>query len=205
MDDGSSLQTLLVGVDAACDRVLAPMFDDDELPTIESIYEQGVSTPLESQIPPWTASAWPSLYTGKNPGKHGVFGFLSFDGYDWDVVNASDVRERAIWELLDEHDMTSVVVNVPVTHPAREFDGALIPATPPRKTPSASRPASSRRFARKSASIGSIPTRTLTTSVRPTVNARVCAGSVSLSRRSVRPRVRLRRVSGNGLDLPQRA
>ncbi|OVE86433.1 alkaline phosphatase family protein [Natronolimnobius baerhuensis] len=127
MDDGSSLQTLLVGVDAACDRVLAPMFDDDELPTIESIYEQGVSTPLESQIPPWTASAWPSLYTGKNPGKHGVFGFLSFDGYDWDVVNASDVRERAIWELLDEHDMTSVVVNVPVTHPAREFDGALIP------------------------------------------------------------------------------
>ena len=127
MDDGSSLQTLLVGIDAACDRVLAPLFEDDEVPTLESIYRNGTSGPLESQIPPWTASAWPSLYTGMNPGKHGVYGFLSFDGYDWDVVNATDVHERALWELLDRHGVTSVVVNVPVTYPPRAFDGALIP------------------------------------------------------------------------------
>ncbi|MFP8954047.1 alkaline phosphatase family protein [Natrialbaceae archaeon A-arb3/5] len=127
MNDGSSLRTLLVGIDAACDRVLAPLFEDNEVPTLESIYRNGANGQLESQIPPWTASAWPSLYTGMNPGKHGVFGFLSFDGYDWDVVNASDVRERTLWELLDRHGITSVVVNVPVTHPPREFDGALIP------------------------------------------------------------------------------
>ncbi|RQH00510.1 alkaline phosphatase family protein [Natrarchaeobius oligotrophus] len=127
MNDGSSLRTLLVGIDAACDRVLAPLFEDDAVPTLESIYRDGTSGSLESQIPPWTASAWPSLYTGMNPGKHGVFGFLSFDGYDWDVVNATDVRERTLWELLDRHGITSVVVNVPVTHPPRAFDGALIP------------------------------------------------------------------------------
>ncbi|ELZ10364.1 alkaline phosphatase family protein [Natrialba aegyptia] len=127
MDDDSSLQTLLVGIDAACDRVLEPLFANDDVPTLESLYEDGTSGPLESQIPPWTASAWPSMYTGKNPGKHGVFGFLSFEGYDWDVVNASDVREPALWELLSEHDITSVVVNVPVTHPPHEFSGALIP------------------------------------------------------------------------------
>ncbi len=127
MGSHSDLQTLLIGIDAACERVLEPFFDADELPTLASIFETGASGPLESQIPPWTASAWPSLYTGTNPGKHGVFSFLSFDGYDWDVVNATDVRERAIWELLDRHGETSVVVNVPVTHPPREFDGALIP------------------------------------------------------------------------------
>ncbi|OLZ40413.1 phosphodiesterase [Natrinema saccharevitans] len=127
MDDGSSLRTLLVGIDAACERILEPLFDAGEVPTLESLYRDGASGPLESQIPPWTASAWPSLYTGMNPGKHGVYGFLSFDGYDWDVVNATDVRERTLWELLDRHGITSVVVNVPVTHPPREFDGALIP------------------------------------------------------------------------------
>jgi len=127
MDDGSSLQTLLVGIDAACDRVLAPLFEDNEIPTLKSIYRNGTSGTLESQIPPWTASAWPSLYTGMNPGKHGVYGFLSFDGYDWDVVNATDVRERTLWELLDRHGVTSVVVNVPVTYPPRAFDGALVP------------------------------------------------------------------------------
>ncbi|MHC3437829.1 alkaline phosphatase family protein [Natrialbaceae archaeon A-gly3] len=127
MDERTDLRTLLVGIDAACGQVLAPLFDDGELPTLAAIVEEGTSGPLESQIPPWTASAWPSLYTGMNPGKHGVFSFLGFDGYDWDVVNATDVRERTLWELLSEHGLSSVVVNAPVTHPPREFDGALIP------------------------------------------------------------------------------
>lgn len=122
-----SLRTLLIGIDAACERVLDPLIDDGDVPVLASILETGASGPLESQIPPWTASAWPSLYTGMNPGKHGVFSFLSFDGYDWDVVNATDVRERTMWELLDRRGVTSVVVNAPVTHPPREFEGALIP------------------------------------------------------------------------------
>ncbi len=127
MDERTELRTLLVGIDAACEQVLDPLFDDDELPTLAGIVEDGTSGPLESQIPPWTASAWPSMYTGMNPGKHGVFSFLTFEGYDWDVVNATDVRERAIWELLSEQGLSSVVVNVPVTHPPRAFDGALLP------------------------------------------------------------------------------
>ncbi|WP_114577570.1 alkaline phosphatase family protein [Saliphagus sp. LR7] len=118
---------LVVGLDAACLPVLKPLFDRGVTPTLKALFEGAVRGPLESQIPPWTASAWPTLYTGKNPGKHGVFDFLTFDGYDWDVVNAGDVRERAIWELLSEHGHRSVVVNAPVTHPARPFDGALIP------------------------------------------------------------------------------
>ena len=121
------VRTLLVGLDAACRRVLDPLFEAGDLPNLSAVFEAGASGPLESQVPPWTASAWPSLYTGTNPGKHGVFGFLAFDGYDWDVVDASHVRERAIWEYLDDHDLSSVVVNVPVTHPPRAFDGALVP------------------------------------------------------------------------------
>ena len=119
---------LLVGLDAACEPVLDRLARDGaDLPHLRSILDEGASGPLESQVPPWTASAWPSLYTGTNPGKHGVFGFLDFEGYDWDVVNATDVRERALWELLDSQGLSSVVVNVPVTHPSREFDGALVP------------------------------------------------------------------------------
>lgn len=124
-DDG--LDTLLIGIDAACDPVLEPMLEKGALPNLESIIEDGASGPLESQIPPWTASAWPSMYTGVNPGKHGVFGFLDYEGYDWDVVNASHVREAALWDLLTHHDMSSVVVNVPVTAPPPEIDGAVIP------------------------------------------------------------------------------
>ncbi|WIV66796.1 alkaline phosphatase family protein [Natrialbaceae archaeon AArc-T1-2] len=127
MNGSEDLELLVVGLDAGCQPVLERLFEAGDAPTLRRLFEIGASGPLESQIPPWTASAWPSLYTGKNPGKHGVYDFLSFDGYDWDVVNATHVRERAVWELLSDHGISSVVVNVPVTHPPREFDGALVP------------------------------------------------------------------------------
>jgi predicted AlkP superfamily phosphohydrolase/phosphomutase len=127
MADSSVPRTLLLGIDAACQSVLDGVFDDGAAPTLERVVSGGASGPLESQHPPWTPSAWPSLYTGVNPGKHGAFGFLTFDGYDWDVVNRTRVREHAIWETLDRYGHASVVVNVPVTHPPRAFDGALVP------------------------------------------------------------------------------
>ena len=128
------MRTLLVGIDAACGSVLDPLLADGALPNLGRVFE-GSAGPLESQLPPWTASAWPSLYTGTNPGKHGVFDFLAFDGYDWDLVNATRVRRRTVWELADHHGLSSVVVNAPVTHPPRAFDGALIPGYLAPETP----------------------------------------------------------------------
>ncbi len=121
------MQTLLIGIDAACQRVLDPLFKADTTPTLQRIFEDGASGTLESQIPPWTPSAWPSVYTGVNPGKHGVYSFLTFDGYDWDILNRTDVDELALWELFDLEGYSSVVVNVPVTSPPDEIDGAIVP------------------------------------------------------------------------------
>lgn len=121
------IDTLLIGIDAACQPVLDQLFETDSVPNLESIIERGASASLESQIPPWTPSAWPSMYTGVNPGKHGVYNFVAFDGYDWEVVTANHVREHALWRLLDEHGLSSVIVNVPVTYPPDEISGAIIP------------------------------------------------------------------------------
>lgn len=121
------VETLLVGVDAACLPILRELFEADVTPTLAEFFDEAASGPMASQLPPWTPSAWPSIYTGVNPGKHGVFGFLRFRGYDWNVVDHDDVREFALWELLGRHGVESVVVNVPVTHPPRPFPGALVP------------------------------------------------------------------------------
>lgn len=125
--DQSALDTFLLGLDGACLSVLEPLFDEGRLPTLERVFGRGTVGELESQIPPWTPSAWPSMYTGVNPGRHGVFDFMRFDGYDWDLNDRTHVREWALWELLDKRGLTSVVVNVPMTYPPREFDGALVP------------------------------------------------------------------------------
>ena len=121
------MRVLVVGLDGVCFPVLDPMIGGGLLPNIAKLKERSAVAPLESQLPPWTPSAWPSLYTGVNPGKHGVYDFLHFDGYDWDLVNRSHVKEHAIWELLSMEGYSSVVLNVPVTNPPIEFDGVLVP------------------------------------------------------------------------------
>jgi len=125
--ESTGLRTLVIGLDGVCLPILKPMINEGVIPRIAALRDESAVAPLESQLPPWTPSAWPSLYTGKNPGKHGVYDFLRFDGYDWDVVNRSTVKARAVWELLSMCGYQSVVVNVPVTHPPREFDGTLVP------------------------------------------------------------------------------
>jgi predicted AlkP superfamily phosphohydrolase/phosphomutase len=127
MTDENRMEALLIGIDAGCLPILERLFAEGRMPNLEGLFDDGVAGPLESQMPPWTPSAWPSLYTGVNPGKHGVFGFVDYDGYDWRVVTGDNVREHSLWSLLDHHDMSSVVVNVPVTHPPNEIDGAVIP------------------------------------------------------------------------------
>ncbi len=121
------MRVLLIGLDGVGPPILESMSEDGTIPTLDSFREDSVVAPLKSQLPPWTPSAWPSMYTGVNPGKHGVYDFLRFEGYDCDVVNRSHVKEFAVWELLSRHGFSSVVLNVPVTHPPREFDGVLVP------------------------------------------------------------------------------
>ncbi|OIB56958.1 alkaline phosphatase family protein [Natrialba sp. SSL1] len=123
----SSLDTLVIGIDAGCLPVFERLFEEGRIPTIERLCTDGLTAPLESQIPPWTPSAWPSVYTGQNPGKHGAIGFVGYDGYDWHVTSNDDVDAHPLWTLLDQQGHSSVVVNAPVTHPPDEFDGAVIP------------------------------------------------------------------------------
>lgn len=100
------------------------------LPNFSALRANGVEAPLRSTVPPWTGSAWPSMYTGAGPGHHGVYGFFDYDGGypdDASVVSRDDVRLPAIWNYLTELGHASIVCNVPVTHPAEPIDGVMIP------------------------------------------------------------------------------
>jgi predicted AlkP superfamily phosphohydrolase/phosphomutase len=114
----------------ALDGVAFPYLDAFDLPNLEALRSRGVEAPLGSTHPPWTASAWPSMYTGTDPSHHGVFTFFDFEGTypdEADVVDRTDVRRPALWNYLSDDGLPSIVLNVPVTHPAEPIEGALIP------------------------------------------------------------------------------
>lgn len=124
----TSGQVLVVGLDGADLRYLDRF--SDVLPTIGTLRDDGVDAPLASTHPPWTGSAWPSLYTGVDPSYHGVYDFFDYRGAypdEADVVTRNDVRAPAIWNYLTSAGLRSVVVNVPITHPAEELDGVIVP------------------------------------------------------------------------------
>lgn len=118
--------TVVLGFDA----LAAEYLDEFDLPNFDSLRERGVAGPLESTFPPWTGSAWPSMYTGVDPSQHGVYSFFDF-GAEYpdtaDIITRDDVDAPAIWNYLSAEGRSSVVLNVPVTHPAEQLDGVLVP------------------------------------------------------------------------------
>lgn len=121
-------KTVVVGFDALDFEYLDAF--ESSLPNFSALREEGVEAPLRSTFPPWTGSAWPSMYTGTDPSHHGVYGFFHHDGGypdDDELVTRNRVRAPAIWNYLSATGDPTVTLNVPVTHPAEPVDGALIP------------------------------------------------------------------------------
>ena len=126
---------VVVGWDGATFDVLQPLVRDGALPHLAALLERGAWGRLETTVPPLTPVAWTSISTGVNPGKHGIFDAIAYSREERAVhfLNASYRRVRPVWSLLSERGRSAGVVNVPLTYPADEIDGFVIPGmyTPP--------------------------------------------------------------------------
>lgn len=121
-------KTVIVGFDGLDWRYLDRFSDD--LEHFTELQYRGVSTDLVSTHPPWTGSAWPSMYTGVPPDHHGVFDFFDYENRYPDtaiVVSRADVKAPALWEYLTEREIASFVLNLPVTHPVDSTTGVIVP------------------------------------------------------------------------------
>ncbi|WP_266077035.1 alkaline phosphatase family protein [Haladaptatus caseinilyticus] len=121
-------RTVVLGFDALDFEYLDEF--DAELPNFSRLRSDGIDAPLRSTHPPWTGSAWPSMYTGSDPTQHNAFGFFDYTNSYPDeasIITRNDVAAPALWNYLTAIDEPSIVLNVPVTHPAEPLTGALVP------------------------------------------------------------------------------
>ncbi len=90
-----------------------------QFPNLTRIIERGSAGPLESIIPPESSACWPSLTTGVNPGKTGVYGFQDREigSYDTYIPMGRDVQATRIWDRVHEANREASVLNVPVSFP----------------------------------------------------------------------------------------
>jgi predicted AlkP superfamily phosphohydrolase/phosphomutase len=123
-----SRKAFIIGLDGATFRVLDPLIAAGRLPTFASIIKQGVRGVLHSTAPPNSPVGWSSLMTGKNPGKHGVFGFFSIvpGQYELALSSGSHIRSQTLWELVSVSGQRVAVVNMPYTYPPRPVSGVIV-------------------------------------------------------------------------------
>lgn len=121
-------RVLIVGLDGATWDIIKPLASAGRLPNLARMVATGATGTLRSTVPPVTPAAWTSVFTGKNPGKHGIFDFQDLDPstYEFTTVRTDRHREKTIWQLLGENELRSIVVDVPFTYPPKPLNGLML-------------------------------------------------------------------------------
>ncbi|MBA3469589.1 MAG: alkaline phosphatase family protein [Herpetosiphonaceae bacterium] len=119
---------VLLGLDSASWNLLDPWINQGLLPNIAALRARSAWGDLESTIHPITASAWVSLLTGKNPGKHGIYDFTQRrpGTYALAMTNASMIHSNTIYDWLSDADKRVISINMPYTFPPKPINGKII-------------------------------------------------------------------------------
>ncbi|MEM7035261.1 MAG: alkaline phosphatase family protein, partial [Chloroflexota bacterium] len=124
-------KVLVIGLDGATFDLMKPWMAQGHLPNLQALMQGGSSADLMSVIPPESPLAWPSFATGKNPGKHGIFGFYephSDDSYALSPINARTNRAKTMYRMLAEAGKDVITLAVPFTFPPEQIpNGIVIP------------------------------------------------------------------------------
>ena len=117
-------RVLMLGLDGATFSVLDPLFEAGHMPRFKALLDRGVSGKLTSTVPPYTPPGWTSIFTGVNPGKHGIFGFtLGHVQKSRGLVRLEKVAAPAIWNAANAQGTKIGLFNIPMTYPAPVVDG----------------------------------------------------------------------------------
>ncbi|MFW9780563.1 MAG: alkaline phosphatase family protein [Candidatus Heimdallarchaeota archaeon] len=133
------MKTLLVGWDGASHNLVQKWLE--RLPNLRKIARRGVFTPLQTTPLVISSCAWSTLATGLNAGKHGIYDFyrdFTTDNSYFRMPISSKMRAGLpFWKILNFHEHSIGLVNVPVTYPAEKVKGFMVtgPMTPEMSQP----------------------------------------------------------------------
>lgn len=105
-------KVIVLGVDGATIELL----NRPELPNFQRVLTDGITGTLLSR-PAITSVAWPSMVSGVNAGKHGIFDFRRGD----ELLLSDQKKAKELWDYLP-----SIAINIPMSYPVKPIDGVMI-------------------------------------------------------------------------------
>ncbi len=121
-------KVLLTGWDAADWKVVGPLLAAGKMPNVQRLVESGARGQIATLHPPLSPMLWTSIATGKRPFKHGVLGFAepTPDGRGVQPVTNLSRKTKALWNILQQNGLRSVVTGWWPSHPAEPINGVMV-------------------------------------------------------------------------------
>jgi len=123
-----SPRCVVIGLDGLTFDLLDPWMEEGVLPNLAKVAAKGARGVLQSLDVPLSPPAWATITTGRDPGGHGIFGFLRLrpGGYETELIDERTCRAPRLWDHVGRAGLRVGVFNAPVTWPPREVNGYLV-------------------------------------------------------------------------------
>jgi predicted AlkP superfamily phosphohydrolase/phosphomutase len=121
-------RVLALGMEMGDGKLIRRWCAEGRLPVLQGLLDEGSWAWLETTADALHVSAWPSLYTGTGPAKHGVYyTFQPHAGVQGYARFARGIYgEPSFWKVLSERGCRCVVFDAPYTEPEAGFDGVQV-------------------------------------------------------------------------------
>jgi predicted AlkP superfamily phosphohydrolase/phosphomutase len=125
---GARRRVLLIGLDSADAELIERWSDDGHLPTFARLRREGVWRRLGTTAEVMHVSAWPSIYTGTTPGRHGLYHAYQVRAGDQRVQRTLPewCARPPFWKLLDDAGRRCIVFDAFMDLRLPDFKGIQI-------------------------------------------------------------------------------
>ncbi|MGN6377377.1 MAG: alkaline phosphatase family protein [Gaiellales bacterium] len=120
-------KAVVLGLDGVTWDLLDRLCEEGVMPNLARAREGARWGSLASCLPPYSAPAWTSIATGKNPGRHGIFDFWESTGDgERRPVSSLSARGARLWDIASAAGRRVHVWNVPVSYPPAKVNGTFV-------------------------------------------------------------------------------
>ena len=123
-----SQRVVVIGLDGTPFTFFQRAMAEGHMPNLTRLVEEGGFRRINSVHPTVSSVAWSSFMTGRNPGKHNIYGFIDRQPgtYKTFIPTSQAMKTDTLWEILSQAGKRVIVINVPVTYPPRPVNGILV-------------------------------------------------------------------------------
>lgn len=117
---------VLFGLDGASLENVRSAMARSNLPNLARLLKEGSSSQLRSVYPYVTAPAWTSMFSGVNPGKHGIFDMVVVRDGEIHSPNMRNCEVPFLWDYLSWAGKRVLALGIPFIHPAPPINGVFV-------------------------------------------------------------------------------